>query len=404
MKKEIDILILLDSKAVDYSSDPRVFRTAYFLWQNGYKVAVLGFQSTPELIQLEEKLTIHNIIPEEIFSFKSIFGKRKEVAQTINNTFSYKYIIANDHLMLSIGRIMKNYNPKSKLIYDSHELFQDYQLEFFNNESFSVKLKSHIWRWIEKKMEKNDVKYADKVIASNDSIAKVFESIFKLKNNVGVIRNIPIFDSRITTQDFQNNFPEVFNLLEENKNTTNLIYFGNYMQKLNGMEYLLEALKELSPNFRLIILGTDKSNGYFDKLIADFKIANRILKINKIPHHYMPFVASYAQISVVPTLYNDYLQCLLSLPNKFLESIKCSLPIVCIDLPEQKKIIKSFNNGFLINETNDNISESIVKGVVEIHDNYDFYQKNALECNNEIDGTGDLVNLVNLIYEYEKGN
>lgn len=181
IEKEIDILILLDSKAVDYSSDPRVFRTAYFLWQNGYKVAVLGFQSTPELIQLEEKLTIHNIIPEEIFSFKSIFGKRKEVAQTINNTFSYKYIIANDHLMLSIGRIMKNYNPKSKLIYDSHELFQDYQLEFFNNESFSVKLKSHIWRWIEKKMEKNDVKYADKVIASNDSIAKVFESIFKLK-------------------------------------------------------------------------------------------------------------------------------------------------------------------------------------------------------------------------------
>lgn len=402
MRKDVDILILLDCKASDYSSDPRVFRTAYFLCQKGFKVSIVGFQSTPEVIQLEKNLTIHNIIPEDIASFKSIFSERKEVAKTINAAFSYRYIIANDHLMLSIGRLMKDLNPTSKLIYDSHELFQDYQLEFFNNESFLIKLKSHIWRWIEKKKELSDVKHTDKVIASNDSIANVFESIFKLKAKVGVIRNIPIFDPKISQQDFESNFSDVFSLLEQTKNTTNLIYFGNYMRKLNGMEFLLEALKKLPPTYHLIILGTDKSNGYFDQLIADYGITDRILKINKIPHHYMPFVASYAQISVVPTLHNDYLQCLLSLPNKFLESIKCSLPVICIDLPEQKNIIEPFKNGYLINETKDDITESIVKGVQEISNNYESYKKNAIACNHHIDGTSDLENLVSLIREYEK--
>lgn len=393
LKKKIDILILLDKASLNYSSDPRVFRTAYYLCEKGYKIAIIGFQSENKEIKLDDNLTIYNIIPKEITSFRSIFSLRQKISKSILNQFSFNYIIANDHTMLSMGKIIKSLTNNVKLFYDSHEFFQDYQLEFFENEGWLIKLKSIIWRWIEKKIELSDVKHVDEIIASNQSIATLFEYIFKPQNRVNVVRNIPSYNPSITINDLVNYDKNIYELLEQNKNFTNLIYFGNYMRKLNGMEMLLTALKDLPENFKLIILGTDKSNGFFERMIKSMDIENKIIKINRIPHHFMPLVAQYAKISIVPTLHSNYLQCYFSLPNKFLESIKSKLPIISIDLPEQKQIIEIFNNGLLINEEKDHIIESIKNGCHHIINNYDEYKKNAEICDAHINAIVDLEKL-----------
>lgn len=389
MKKEIDILILLDLASEDYSSDPRVFRTAYYLSNKGYQVAIAGFESGKKEIRLNENLTIYNIIPEGVNSFKSIFRLRQNVAKELNSLFSFTHIIANDHVMLNIGKRLKLMNPKAKLFYDSHEFFQDYQLEFFQNESLVIKLKSILWRKLETRNELKDVKFVDEIIASNQSIATIFETIFKPKNRVNVLRNIPDFNAKVGEDDLKKYNLELFQLLEQNKDSFNLIYFGNYMQKLNGMEYLLQAVQLLPKDVKLIILGTDKSKGHFDKMIMDLQIQERVIKIKKVPHDLMPVVANYAKISVVPTLYNNYLQCLLSLPNKFLESIKSKLPVICINLPEQKQIIEMFKNGILVCESTD-VANSIKEGVDEIYTNYELFKKNAEICNEHFDVNFDL--------------
>ncbi|WP_170227931.1 glycosyltransferase [Vicingus serpentipes] len=398
MKNKFDIIILLDKVGVNYSSDSRVFRIAYFLKDNGFKVAILGFHSSQhKKIVIDKNLSIYNIISPDIITPRSLISLRKNEAKKILDMFLFKNIIANDHYMLNLAKLIKQKKENMNLIYDSHEFFQDYQLEFFEEEKLSIRLKSKIWRWIEKKMEINDVKHANEIIAPSVSIASMFEYIFKPKNRVMVIRNVPNFSPLKDEKNLTDYDRNIYKILEKNKHYNIIIYFGFYMEKLNGLEFVLEGLKDLDDNAKLILLGRDVSNGHFDNLIAKYNIQNKIIQINAVPHHLMPLIGKYAKLSIVPTLYNNYLQCLFSLPNKFLESIKMNLPIICINLPEQRQIISTFNNGILLNESDENLKNDLKTAYFKILGNYNYYKENAETCSKHIDYSTDLKELLTKI-------
>ena len=99
----------------------------------------------------------------------------------------------------------------------------------------------------------------------------------------------------------------------------------------------------------------------------------------------MKSVSEYAKIGVVPTIYYDYLTLYYSLPNKFFDSLKLNLPIICTNLPEQKRIIEQFYNGVLTHAMDwDRSTLDIIAGFHEIMNNFDRYKSNAVAANEKI--------------------
>ena len=325
-----------------------------------------------------DKIPIHRFISPEIENVKSFFSIRKKEVNRLIKTYSFKAVWCNDHTMLDIGRRIKKKNKDIFLIYDSHEFFQDYQLEFSDNDSLFVKIKSKMWIFLQRKIERKNSKNIDLLISINDSIANELKKIFKVICPVFSIKNIP---DHLMVHEGLELSQEIVSNLEENKKNLNLLYIGNYIKKLNGLETVFYAIKE-KPKVRLVILGTTKSQKHFEKIIAKLNIKDQVLVINRQPIELIPSVAKYCQIAVIPTLECGILQNYLSLPNKFFDSIKLSLPIICSNLPEQKKIIEKFNNGVLTNPySEEKATQDIITAIDKIQLDMDKYNSAAKKAN-----------------------
>ena len=298
--------------------------------------------------------------------------------------------------MLDLGSRIKQKSPETFLIYDSHEFFQDYQVEFSEKTSLSIKIKSLIWRKIEMFNERRNARKVDCFVTINKSFASFFDEIFKPKQSCLSIRNIPEFTAEMPLIEKYNS--SVFEQLEKIKNNNNIIYFGDYFKRLNGLETVFYALKKMPENTFLIMVGDDKSNEYFKQKAAELKISDRLCIISRLPHKYLKSIAVYAKIAVVPTMSYKYRQVYYSLPNKMFDSVKLELPIICSQLPEHVNIVNEFSNGILTNHENWEIaSMEIAKAYSQIIDNYQYYKHNSTIANQSLEFMTEYKALITLL-------
>ena len=131
-------------------------------------------------------------------------------------------------------------------------------------------------------IKKKNAQKVDYWVTVCESLGTKFNELFNLKNKALTVRNIPKYDNQYGLR-LEVDEPEVFQILESEKNSFNLIYFGNYFKNDSGLESVLNALKKIDNNFKLILLGTDKSNGYFQSLISDMEITNQVVILKRIP-------------------------------------------------------------------------------------------------------------------------
>lgn len=394
---KFDILILLDNPFKD-AADPRLCRTIQCLQKEGFSVALICYKnnSLPSYEEIDG-MKIFRCIPDKIFNIWSFYSSRTKIALSIRKSFSFNILLANDHTMLNIASRIKKKSKNKILVYDVHEFLQGYQLEFNHNDSIWIKLKSIIWRRFQQKIELRDVKLADYIVATNQSFAAIFNYIFKPQTPVFVVRNIPDFESYHKTP-LQQYDEKIYNQLEQVKGFNNMIYFGDYFQKLNGFETVLDALKEFPDNVFLILVGNDKSNGFFDNRIRELGLSNKIIRIPRLPQKHLPEIATYVKVAIVPTMECGYLQCYYSLPNKFMDSIKLKLPIICSNLPEHKAIINQYNNGVLTNEIDwEKAPKEIAKAYSKIINNYEFFLDNANRTETHFSAEKEYIPLINIL-------
>ncbi len=380
-KHKTNVLMLLDH-IFENGNDYRVIRSIQALRKNGFEVILICVHNGK--LPIEEVISdtkVFRLIDPVLFRPKSLFGYRKSLAAKLSEQFEFDVIFGNDHRMLDLGYRIKLLNPSKILVYDSHEFLQGYHLDL-KDEPLSVQIKANIWRKIEQKREREIGKHADFVLTVNYSLAVLIHYCLNLKIQPYSVKNIPEFTESPNLQSYS---PEIYNALEKIKSGRNLIMFGFYYKGLNGFESLLKAMKSLPEDVTLIQVGKDRSKGYYDELVAEYGIGHRVLKINHIPQHYLKPIASYAKIGMVPTIYYDYLTLYYSLPNKFFDSLKLELPIICTSLPEQRRIIEQFNNGVLTHAMDwDQSTLDIIAGFHEIMNNFDKYKANAIQANQQI--------------------
>lgn len=379
------IIILLDKVYHNSDSDPRVHRTiSYFLKQN-YSVKLISFEDpTLKRIEIIERIEIHRIIPKNISVPRYSFGITRRIANELLTNYNYDIALSNDHVMLRILCELQKKSKSKLYVHDSHEFFQDYRLSFNETDGPMYKIKSKLWRKIETYLERKNARKVDFWITVCESLATKFDEIMQLKNKSIVVRNIPNFNN-YNGLSLKKDELEYYKKLESLKKSFNLIYFGNYFEQDSGLESVFKAMQYMNSSFKLILLGTDKSGNYFDKLIEDLNLKDKVFKLNRISHQLMPEVASYCKIGVVPTTGTDSLSRFYSLPNKLLECVSLGLPIICTRLPEHLKLLNDSCSTLFVDSSNSiKTTNQIVEGIHKIQSNYKYFKNNALKMSNSI--------------------
>jgi len=379
-KKYYDILVLLDNTFKN-ANDPRVFRTLQALQFHGFSVALIGMQLNEEpLFEEIHGFPVYRPIQAMYYSPKSMFGYRNKLADQLNADFDYKVVYCNDFRVLDLGDRMKRLKKSAILVYDSHEFLQDYHLEFIAGESFFTQWKANFWRNWEKRIELKNAKQVDFILTVNFSLSAMLSYILKPEIPAFPVRNIAEFPEQMP--DLEAYKPEIKKALEQIKSFDNLIIFGDYHKRLNGLETVYHAMQSLPETTHLIHVGNDKSYGYFKRLAEKLGVLHRMIYIDRLPHQYLKSIAPYAKIGLIPTMHFKYLTLYYSLPNKFFDSIKLELPLICTNLPEHKMIIDQFQNGLMTDGIDwERSTADTIKAFQEIMNNFTAYKEKAMKAN-----------------------
>jgi len=320
----------------EFTQDSRVMKECESLAKSGYDVTVIAYWM--EGLDIRENIKGYKIIRIPIrskhWSKNSLIQVVKYIEFLIKALFFIRKIrpdICHGHDPNGlIVAYCSKYIFRSKLIYDSHELWSD-SIHLISNK----KLLYAFGRTIEKYL----VRQADAVITVNQSIA----DIMYLENSIrsiSVISNMPLKSkNNIVLSKEEIGFPE---------SNFNIIYVGN-IEKGRGIDITINAMAMVDSNIGLVLMGRDSAYKNIMKNLAKTKnYEHRIKFIKVVEPHVVVDVCSLADVGISP-IENVCRSYYLSLPNKIFEYIQSKIPVLASDFPEMKDIIDNYNVGFTFN-------------------------------------------------------
>ena len=366
-----------------FTQDSRVIRECKSLTKKGYDVTVIAYWL--EGLNVEERENGYKIIRIPIvtksWSKHPIIQIIKYLEFLIRSLFIIKKIkpdICHGHDPdgLLIGYFVK-YFLRSKLIYDSHELWSD---------SIHLKGDKQILYKIGRKIEKILIKYAEVVIAVNKSILDVI----KKENNIkctAVVRNIPHAIECVTQFTKKElGFPDC---------DSNIIYVGN-IERGRGIEVMIKSMGRVHNNIGLVLMGKDSAfKRDMEKLSKTKKLESRIRFIESVSPNQILSVCKLADVGIAPieNLCKSYY---LSLPNKIFEYIHAELPVLVSDFPEMKNIIENYSVGEVFNVDEPSSIIGVINNYFDNPDKIIKYEQNCLQASKELNWDNEEKQLFNL--------
>lgn len=363
----------------DIHFDARVKREALALAEVGHKVIIAcleEFEDEPSELheniklircQISTKRIKRNVIKQQkksstkslvfriirlpiIKLLKDIMANR-EFLQTIKQemkrlNFKPDVIHCHDLNTLPVGCLLNN-NLPSKLVYDSHELF--------NEMASKNKLEKKIGYVIEKFL----IKKVDHLITVNPFVHKEFRKRYGHIPTT-IIQNIPItYDNGDVEQD--NYLRRKYDLTENNRI---LLYQGGINPE-RGLEKCIDAIPLLGDEYKLILLGSGRIVGELKNKVKALHLEKRVFFHDQVPSEKLAWYTKQADIGLVlyeNTCLNNYL----STPNKIFEYLQAGLPTVASNHPGKNYIINEYRTGVTVEETPNGIRD----GILEIEKRY----------------------------------
>jgi glycosyltransferase involved in cell wall biosynthesis len=150
------------------------------------------------------------------------------------------------------------------------------------------------------------------------------------------------------------------------------ILFVGRLSKEKGINFLIEACKDLKFNYKLIIVGNGPYKKKMLKQIKKNKLQNKIKLIDFIEHKLMPKVYSSADILVMPSIKEPF-------GFVALESLSCGTPVIASNIGGMKDIITD-EIGIKVNPAN---KKELIKAIINIK-NRKYLKKLREKCHNYI--------------------
>ena len=257
---------------------------------------------------------------------------------------------AHDLDTLLICYLASRFN-RSKLIYDSHELFMEMEKSYLSDVwwgRLAVSILLPIWS-IE---EKFCAKRADYVITVNDSVKNILIERLGIKNIMVLMNCLPFKEVNRGRE-----FHKKFSLPEDAKI---VLYQGGIMWR-RAMKQIIDALEYLPKNIYLVLMGGGADRVEISRYVSGKSYSSRIKFHDEVSLEDLPRYTASADLGIIPLL-NVSLNNYYSLPNKLFEYMHAGLPVVASNFPEIKKIVVKERVGVCFDpEKPKNIAQEVIK-------------------------------------------
>ncbi|KKI89242.1 hypothetical protein WQ54_27155 [Bacillus sp. SA1-12] len=245
----------------------------------------------------------------------------------------------------------------AKLIYDSHEIFNE------------MAGRNQLDRFVGYRMEKKLFRRIDYFVTVN---AYLRDYLFERNGEKPciLIQNIPIVHQN---QLVPSKVPESWTFPFQADDRI-LIYQGGF-SPYRGLELIIRSMKQLPDHYKLVLIGSGILKDQLIELAHTLDLTDKVFFHDQVPSEELIYYTQQAHIGLV--MYekiskNNYY----STPNKMFEYIQAGIPCVSSNHPGKAVVVDQYKTGVLAEET----TEGIVNGIKEVVNHYSLYKQNCLEA------------------------
>lgn len=322
----------------DLYTDQRVDKLCCFLVSQGYNVLLVGRKRKNSLP-----------LPNRVYQTKRmrLFFDKGALFYAEYNIRLFLFLLGKKSTMLvanDLDTLLANYLAKcckrrTTLVYDSHEYFTEVP-------ELAGRFAKKVWE----KIEGFIFPKLKHIYTVNDSIAQLYES--KYGKKLAVVRNIsPLWNETDLKSKVELGLPE---------DKTIIIIQGAGINIDRGAEEAVLAMQQVD-NACLIIVGDGDVVAQLKLMVVELNLSEKVLFFGKQPYARMMNYTFHASIGL--TLDKDSnLNYKYSLPNKLFDYIHTNTAVVCTDLVEITRVVKSYEVGIILDEfTVDNLASALNK-------------------------------------------
>lgn len=139
-------------------------------------------------------------------------------------------------------------------------------------------------------------------------------------------------------------------LKQENVKFDNYILFVGHLEKVKGIEYLIDAFNKANkefPDFKLILVGKGGEKKNYESRITNYKLCDRIKFTGELPLEEVQDIMKNCYCLILPSLSEG-------LPRVLMEAMALGKPVIVSNVGGIPDLIKDNYNGFLTEPKNSN--------------------------------------------------
>ena len=340
----------------DLATDNRVNRTCNVLKESGYTVVLVGRNrknSIPLKSQNHQCVRLNLLFDKGPFFYAEL-----NVRLFFFLLFSpVDLIFSNDLDTLPAAFLAHKLKRRSKIVYDSHELFTE-----------APELEGRFVKKIWERIEKMIFPKLEHLITVNDSIAEIFKS--KYRKSIVVVRNVSEkFDWSELKSKKDLGIPEDKELI---------IVQGSGLNVDRGIEEAILAM-QLIDNAILIIVGDGDVIPNAKELVKTHQLETKVLFFGKRPYKELMQFTRYASIGLALDKPKS-LNYRFALPNKLFDYIQANTAVICSNLIEIQKIVEKYEIGISIETISPEVIAETINGLLENKEKLSAYQENCKQA------------------------
>ncbi|MBN2777432.1 MAG: glycosyltransferase [Bacteroidales bacterium] len=316
----------------------------------GDKTDELIFNGNISLFAIKYQVSNYRKLLRHTFFYNEFNFIAREV---LKNKKQYDYVWANDLPCLKPAVKIKK-KTGAKLIYDSHEIYNETLNQFFPKKA--VFIKSLIFKALLLFMrfagfyaEKKLLKKTDFFVTVGNELRKYFEQKYQYKG-IKILMNCPDIKNPMVEIDLKS--------LLGIKQSSKLVIYQGVLNYGRGLHLMIESFRNVSDDIYLLILGSGMIKHELVALVKQYKLENKVLFHEKVSLSTLPSYTAAADFGI--NLLEDInLSKKYAVPNKLFEYIHAGLPVISSKMPESVAIYKEFCIGKLVENDPHKIAEAI---------------------------------------------